>query len=143
VGGMIGGVGGGWRLGGLMVELGVEGVSSLGRWVGVVSTARADLVATPTPPPKPRPSLPRSPDGKLLVTACDDLTLRVFDVHDPRQKDPKFRWWGGQVPDWCMVVGVVVVVGSGACVWSFVVLVAAAGVHPAANCCFWSSMGVD
>jgi WD40 repeat protein len=39
-----------------------------------------------------------SPDGRLLASACDDLTLRVFDMHDVTSKDPKFRCgrWGSE-----------------------------------------------
>lgn len=38
-----------------------------------------------------------SPDGKLLASGCDDLQLRVFDLHDVTSKDPKFRWAAGSV----------------------------------------------
>lgn len=32
-----------------------------------------------------------SPDGTRLASACDDLTIRVFDLQDLSSKDPKFR----------------------------------------------------
>lgn len=32
-----------------------------------------------------------SPDGTSLATACDDRTVRVFDVSDPTAKSPAFR----------------------------------------------------
>eukprot|EP00879_Flechtneria_rotunda_P007547 GHRR01007917.1.p1 GENE.GHRR01007917.1~~GHRR01007917.1.p1 ORF type:complete len:307 (+),score=87.00 GHRR01007917.1:2753-3673(+) len=33
-----------------------------------------------------------SPDGKLLATACDDMQLRLFDIHDLTHPNPKFKW---------------------------------------------------
>ncbi|KAI8469467.1 MAG: WD40-repeat-containing domain protein [Monoraphidium minutum] len=32
-----------------------------------------------------------SVDGRLLASACDDCMVRVFDLADPANKDPKFR----------------------------------------------------
>lgn len=33
-----------------------------------------------------------SADGAALVTACEDMLVRVFDVADVTNRDPKFRW---------------------------------------------------
>ena len=33
-----------------------------------------------------------SPDAKLFATACDDMNLRLFDIHDLGGKDPKYRF---------------------------------------------------
>jgi len=33
-----------------------------------------------------------SPDGRGLVTACADLQLRIWDIHDLSNKNPQFRW---------------------------------------------------
>jgi WD40 repeat protein len=32
-----------------------------------------------------------SPDCRLIASACDDLTIRVFDLSKADNKDPKFR----------------------------------------------------
>jgi WD40 repeat protein len=44
-------------------------------------------------------------DGKALVSACDDLTLRVFDMHDVTSKDPKFRCGAVWLVAWSRLVG--------------------------------------
>jgi WD40 repeat protein len=33
-----------------------------------------------------------SPDAKLFATACDDMHVRLFDIHDLGGKDPKYRF---------------------------------------------------
>jgi WD40 repeat protein len=32
-----------------------------------------------------------SPNGKLMATACDDMHLRLFDLHKLAAKDPSFK----------------------------------------------------
>lgn len=36
-------------------------------------------------------SIAWSPDGRLLASACDDMQLRLFDVHELSNQNLKFR----------------------------------------------------
>jgi hypothetical protein len=39
-----------------------------------------------------------SPDAKLFATACADMHVRLYDIHDLKGKDPKFRFLRTQYP---------------------------------------------
>jgi WD40 repeat protein len=39
-----------------------------------------------------------SPDAKLFATSCADMQVRLYDIHDLKGKDPKFRFLRTQYP---------------------------------------------